>query len=496
MSALDDLRARCAAPLPHPDAEQMQQLGAEVLAWAVRHYATLPEQPVGRHATRAVMESLLRRPAPETGQDFADLLDEFTRVIAPHAVRTNHPRFLAFIPAAPTFLSVLGDFLASACNFFDGVWAEAAGPAQVELVILDWFKEWLGLPPEAGGLLTGGGSEATLTALVAARARLTFAQRTRAILYVAEQRHWSVDRAAYILGFAPEQVRPVPADVDFRMQPNALAACVAADRARGLFPWAVVANAGTTNTGAVDPLADLAALCRNEHLWLHVDAAYGWAAVLDPAEGRVLAGIGTADSVTLDPHKWFAQPYEVGCVLVRDGRLLHEAFSLRPDYMQDVAPADDEINFCDHGLALTRRFRALKVWMSVQALGLGWFRRLVAHCCALAELSQALLEEAGFEVLSPRRLSIVCFRYRPALDCDEAALDALNLCIIDAVRATERAFLSSTRLRGRVAIRFCFVNWRTTTADVEEVLALLRAAGKELSAGLGHSRPPGRERPG
>jgi glutamate/tyrosine decarboxylase-like PLP-dependent enzyme len=191
--------------------------------------------------------------------------------------------------------------------------------------------------------------------------------------------------------------------------------------------------------------------------------------------------------VTLDPHKWLAQTFEAGGLLVRDGRLLARAFTLRPDYMQDVEPADDEINFADHGLALTRRFRALKVWLSLKVLGVGWFRALVDRGCRLAELGQGLLEEAGtFEVLSPRQLSIVCFRYVPAGfaaggEEGEAFLDRLNRDLIDAVRQTGRAFLSSTRLGGRVAIRFCFVNWRTTTADVEEVVRLLGTLGQELA---------------
>jgi glutamate/tyrosine decarboxylase-like PLP-dependent enzyme len=264
---------------------------------------------------------------------------------------------------------------------------------------------------------------------------------------------------------------------------------VARDRQAGLLPWAVVANAGATNTGTVDPLDALADLCARERLWLHVDAAYGWTAALTPEGRSLLAGIGRADSVTLDPHKWLAQPFEVGGLLVRDGRLLARAFALRPDYMQDVEPAPDEVNFADHGLALTRRFRALKVWLSLKVLGVGWYRELVAHCCRLAELGQALLEGAGvFEVLSPRQLSIVCFRYVPAGlrargDADEQRLDRLNLALIDAIRATGRAFLSSTRLRGRVALRVCFVNWRTTAADVEEVVRLLERLGAELAPG-------------
>jgi glutamate/tyrosine decarboxylase-like PLP-dependent enzyme len=203
-------------------------------------------------------------------------------------------------------------------------------------------------------------------------------------------------------------------------------------------------------------------------------------------EKRGLAGIERADSITLDPHKWFGQPFEAGCVLIREGRRLAQTFTMRPDYMQDVEPAPEEVNFADRGLALTRRFRALKLWFSIKVLGVAWFRSLVAHGCRLAELSQALLEQSpGFEIISPRQLSIVCFRYvppnfQPAGEGDQEQLDRLNLAIIEKVTLTGRAFLSSTRLHGRVALRLCFVNWRTTAADVEEVVRLLREVGERL----------------
>ncbi|HKB41462.1 MAG TPA: aminotransferase class V-fold PLP-dependent enzyme [Gemmataceae bacterium] len=488
-SSLDELRDRCAAPLPHPDAEQMQALGRQALDWVVRHLATLPDQAVGQTASRAELEALLRCPAPESGHDFAAVLREFEEKVTAHAFRPNHPRFLAFIPSAPSFLSVLGELLCAGTNFFGGVWLEAAGPSQVELLVLDWFKEMLGYPPEARGILTSGGSEANLTALVTAREPLSFDERARAVVYVTEQRHWSVDRAARVMGLHPDQVRPVPADEQFRLRPEALAALVRRDRDGGKRPWAVVANAGATNTGAVDPLTALADLCRQERLWLHVDAAYGWVATLVPEGRKLLEGIGAADSLTLDPHKWFGQTFEAGCVLVRDGRLLARAFTMRPEYMQDVEPAEDEINFADHGIALSRRFRALKIWLSVQVLGMGWFRRLVERCCLLAELGQRLLERAGcFEVLSPRELSIVGFRHVPPGFVGQGAaadeqLDALNLALVEALRVTGRAFLSSTRLRGKVALRFCFVNWRTTATDVEEVVALLCDLGNRLASG-------------
>jgi glutamate/tyrosine decarboxylase-like PLP-dependent enzyme len=290
-----------------------------------------------------------------------------------------------------------------------------------------------------------------------------------------------------ILGFRADQVRSLGADNGYRLPLAQLTSWIATDRAGGRLPWAVVANGGATNNGAVDPLADIADICVRENLWFHVDAAYGWTAVLTD-EGRTLfAGIERADSVTLDPHKWLAQTFEAGCALVRDGRRLTETFSMRPEYMQDVAPGEDEVNFADRGVALTRRFRALKIWLSIKVLGVSWYRRLVEHCFRLADLGQALLEQARcFEILSPRRLSIVCFRYVPAGlkardDQDEQRLNELNLRLIDAVRATGRAFLSSTSLRGRVAIRFCFINWRTTTADVEEIVELVRTLGEQLS---------------
>jgi glutamate/tyrosine decarboxylase-like PLP-dependent enzyme len=432
------------------------------------------------------MEALLREPPPESGSDFVQVLAEFETRVTPYAMRTNHPRFLAFIPGAPSDLAVLGDLLCAGTNFFCGVWLEASGPAQVEIVVLDWFKKFLGCPPEACGILTSGGSEANLIALVVARDQFTVEQRGQGVLYVTEQRHWSIDRAARIIGLLPDQLRPVPADEQFRLQPAALARAVAADRAAGRLPWVVVANAGATNSGVVDPLDALADFCQAERLWLHVDAAYGWPAVLTPAGQAALAGIGRADSITLDPHKWFAQTFEAGGVLVRDGALLGRTFAHLPDYMQDVAPADDEISFADHGLALTRRFRALKIWLSVKVLGVRWFRDLVAHCCRLADLAQALLERApDFEVLSPRQLSIVCFRWRPPGftvrdDQDEQYLDRLNRELLDRLRATGRAFLSSTRLHGRLALRLCFVNWRTTAADVEETLQLVREIGASL----------------
>ncbi len=289
------------------------------------------------------------------------------------------------------------------------------------------------------------------------------------------------------MGLRADQVHALAVDGSFELAPATLLDAITRDRGAGLYPWAVVANAGATSTGAVDPLDALADVCSRERLWFHVDAAYGWSAVLTDEGQTALQGIHRADSVTLDPHKWLAQTYEAGCVLVRDGPLLARTFAMNPAYMQDVGAGEDEVNFADRGLALTRRFRALKVWLSLRVLGLGWFRQLVRHGLDLARLAEGLLRQhPEFEILAPRRLSVVCYRYVPRAMPGTAAerdglLDQLNLRLIDAVRATGRAFLSSTRLHGRVALRFCFINWRTTTADVDEVIELLRQLGSQLA---------------
>jgi aromatic-L-amino-acid decarboxylase len=378
--------------------------------------------------------------------------------------------------------------LCAGTNFFAGVWLEAAAPTQIEIIVLDWLKEFLGYPREADGILTGGGSEANLTALVAAREQLSFADRQRAMIYVADQRHWSIDRAAKIAGLRPDQLQSIPEDEGFRLRSSALEPAFQRDRAAGRLPWLLVANAGATNTGSVDALDELADICRRESLWFHVDAAYGWSAMLDPDERAVLKGIDRADSLTLDPHKWFGQCFEAGCVLIRRPGQLARTFTLRPEYMQDVEPRHDEINFADHGLALTRRFRALKIWLSIKSLGTDWYRSLVRHCCRLAELAELSLRGHGsFEILCERRLSIVCFRFVPprwkvASEEDQQRLDVLNLRILDDLRASGKAFLSSTRLRGRVALRFCFVNWRTTATDVEVVIGLLAELASQLAS--------------
>jgi glutamate/tyrosine decarboxylase-like PLP-dependent enzyme len=455
------------------DPETMRRMGYAVVDVLVRRLSTLDEQPAWRAATRAEMEARLRQGPPDSPQPFEAILDHLVRDVLEFAGRIDHPRFVAFVPTSPTWPSILADFLAVGFNIFQGTWLESAGPSEVELIVLDWFREWLGLPPGTSGLLLSGGSAANLTALVVARQARLGGPDPGAVIYASDQVHSSVERAAAVLGFGRERVRLLPADEGFRLRPEALAAAVEADTAAGLRPFLAVANAGATSTGAIDPLGRVADVCAARGLWLHVDAAYGGFAVLTERGKAWLDGIGRADSVTLDPHKWLFQSYEAGCLLVREGGLLREAFRVAPHYLQDTALAGeaDEVNFGERGIQLTRMARALKVWVSLKHFGVPAFRQAIDTGLDLAlEAEERIRASPELELLSPARLGVVAFRRRPSGIDDEARLERLNAALLGRVLDSGLAMVSSTRIRGAYALRLCIMNFRTRAEDVHRIL--------------------------
>ncbi|HKG93574.1 MAG TPA: pyridoxal-dependent decarboxylase [Gemmatimonadaceae bacterium] len=467
------------------DHDTMRRLGRRVADVVAEHLATLREQPVRAAAPRGETRGRIGGPPPERGTDFETLLARLRADVFPLHAREPHPGFMGFVPGCPTFPGVLGDWLATGHNFFAGVWTVAAGPNEVEMTVLDWMRGWLGMPAGAGGILTSGGSAATLTAIVAARhAAIHAAPREigRLALYTSEQAHSSVERAAWIAGVPREQVAAIPTDDDYCLRVDALAEAVWRDREAGLIPFAVVATAGTTNTGAVDPLGEVADLCEREGLWMHVDAAYAGFAALTGRGRAALAGIERAHSITLDPHKWLFVPFECGCLLARDPRALGAAYRVTPEYLRDVerAPEDQEVNFADYGGQLTRYARALKVWLAVSYFGTDAIAAEIERGIARAELAERLVRaEPALEVLSPARLAVLCFRAR-GWGQEGAELDALNERINARVNATGRFLISSTRLRGAFSMRICPLGFRTTDDDIRAVVAaVLRAAGEE-----------------
>lgn len=463
------------------DPEEMRRSGYRVVDVIVDRWANLRDGPAWRGAAREVTEPLLHGPPPESGQPLEPLLETILRDVMPLAGRIDHPRFLAFIPSSPSWASVLASFLVSGFNVFQGTWLESSGPSQIEVTVTDWFREWLGYPRSAGGLFTSGGSAANLIALVAAREA---ADNPRSgTVYVSEQTHASAVRAARIAGIDNTRVRHLPVDADFRILPSGLREAVRRDRRDGFTPFCVIANAGTTNTGAIDPLAEIAHVAGEEGLWHHIDAAYGGFAVLDPDTRPLLAGLELGDSISLDPHKWFFQPYETGCLMVRDVTKLEAAFRMLPEYLQDADWGPEHVNFCDRGLQLTRIFRALRVWLSVQRYGLGTHRREIARAIELARRTEERIrDEAELELLAPQSLGVVCFRYvgRPA--AAPHRLDELNREVQNRIVQSGVAMLSSTRLGREFSLRFCILNTRTTAADVDLAIDEILRTGRELNA--------------
>ena len=396
------------------DPETMRRLGYQTVDLLVDRWVGLREQPVLRRGTPTELARRLNGSPPAGPQSFEGILEQLGSDVLPFVSHNDHPAFFAYIPGCGTWPGVLGDLVASACNIEASSWVQAAGPSQVELVVLGWFKQWIGYPEQAAGVLVSGGSAANLTALACAREALLGAMSDQVVAYLSDQAHSSMARAARVLGFRPNQVRVLPVDDGYRMRPEALAAAMAADLRAGRRPLFVAANAGATSTGAVDPLPELAALCRERGVWFHVDAAYGGFAALTERGRRWLAGMELADSVTLDPHKWLYQPFECGCLLVRAGQRLGEAFRIQPDYLKDTEAAELEVNFSDLSMQLSRTSRALKLWMSLRYFGLDAFRAAIDRSIDLALFAQAHIEaSAQLELLTPAKLGVVCYRRRP-----------------------------------------------------------------------------------
>jgi len=450
------------------DPQTMRELGYRTVDLLVERLERERGGPPLRRATPAEMRERLHGPPPEQPEPFDEILERLERDVLPFASRDGHPRFFGFVPFAGTWPGALGDLVASGSNLYAGSWMESAGASQVELEVLGWFKDWIGYPPDAAGSLVSGGSAGNITALACAREALAGPMRDDLVLYVSDQAHSSIARAARMLGFRPEQVRVLPSDERFRLAPETLGAAITADVARGLTPFCAVAQGGATNTGSVDSLEGLAEVCREHGAWLHVDAAYGgFAALADPG---LLPGLAHADSVTLDPHKWLYQPFECGCVLVRDGQALRDAFEILPDYLRDAEADAEEVNFCDLGLQLTRSARALKIWVSLRYFGLEAFRQAIRRSLEVAAAAARRVEESQtLELMASPSLGIVCFRRG---DLDEAA----NAGLVSALERSGTGLISTTRLHGHFALRMCVLNHQSTPEDVEAVLAFLETA--------------------
>ena len=445
----------------------------------VAHVDSLPAQPSADVGGGAELARSLFEPLPESGRPVEEILDLLFQRVIPKSFNTAGPGYLAYIPGGGLPQSAVADLIAGSTNRYVGVFAAAPGLAQLESNVIRWFCDLAGLPAAARGILASGGSLATFSAVVAARRDRLPQDFLDGTIYVSEQTHHAIQKAAILAGFPEDRVREIPADERFRIRTDALTRTITADRLAGRKPFLLVGNAGTTNTGAVDDLAALADIAAREGLWFHVDAAYGGFFLLTAEGRRLLAGIEKADSIVLDPHKGLFVPYGAGALLVRDGETLKRAHALSAEYMPEM---QDDADFTDFNLIspeLSRDFRGLRIWLPIQMHGIGPFRANLEEKLALARwASERLKEIPGIEMVAEPQLSILAFRrVRPGADGE--ALDAENRRMLERINARKRVYLTGTMVGGRFAIRICVLSFRTHRDRMEQALEDIRAAVAE-----------------
>jgi glutamate/tyrosine decarboxylase-like PLP-dependent enzyme len=477
------------------DADRARDFGGRIIEIWAELIERLPSMPVGTHATAAEVRAAVTRPVPDEPLPVEELIAALRTLTFENATYTGHPAFMAYISGAGTVPAAAADLLAAALNQNLGGWRLSPGATEIELHLGRWFAGRLGLPEGAGGYVTSGGAMAAFVALKAARdAKAGWAIRdlgTRAgpplTIYASAQVHDVNTRAADMLGLGRDAVRVVPCDDQLRMRVDALRSAIARDVRTGHTPIAVVATAGTVSTGAIDPLDEIADVCAQFGLWLHVDGAYGGVAALTDALRPLFRGIERADSVALDPHKWLYTPHSGGAIVVRDMRSLADAFAIEPSYVHDDKELTGRgVDFYTLGPQFSRGFHALKIWVSLLAHGWSAYERRIAHDVALAKyLYERTAASPDLEPVGPApELSIACFRYVPReLRGDPTAepyLNKLNERLMAELQLGGRVFPSNAVLDGRFALRACIVNFRTEAVDIDTLIAQSVEIGEAL----------------
>ena len=479
-------------PVPSPDlpSHEVHAALSRASAWIERYLEGPGVYPVLSQVAPGDVARQLPASPPDDGEPLDQILDDFERVLLPGVTHWNHPAFFAYFANSAPAAGVLGEMLTAALNVNAMLWKTSPAATELEERALDWLRQMMGLGPGWFGIINDTASTTTLLALAAAReARADLEIRQRGLagrpelpvlrMYLSEQANLSVDKAIITLGIGVDNCVHIPVDGAYRMRVDALAEAIAADRAAGRLPLAVIATAGTTGTGSVDPVPAIAELCEREHIWLHVDAAYAGSAAVVPEFRGVLDGVERADSLVVNPHKWLFTPMDLSAMYTRRPDVLKRAFSLVPEYV-DTAKRDEVVNLMDYGVALGRRFRALKLWMVIRAFGVkGIVDRLRAHIALAGEFAMWVENDPDWVLAGPQMFSLVCFRYAPA-SVPPAGADALNQRILDRVNASGRAYLSHTRVDGRLVLRLAIGNLRTERSHVAGAWSLLQSAAREI----------------
>jgi len=448
------------------DPEELRRLGHWVVDRTVEHLATLRERPAISVSDEAALRAALGGPVPRSGAPLEEGLALLADVALENQQHGDHPRYFARVPGPSSHVAVLGEWLATGMQAIASSWGGGSGTATLEVVALDWLRDALGLAPGSEGVLQSGGSMASTVALATARA-----ENGAGVLYLSDQTHSSIRRAALVLGWSPDDIRVLPTDEHQRISPDVLRAAMEADAAAGRHPAIVVATAGTTNTGAVDDIPAIADLCAVHGAWLHVDGAYGGPAAL-AADRNGIQGLERADSFVLDPHKWLFQPYDVACVWVARPGALYRTFAMHPEYLRD---AQGGVDLHNRSLELTRRSRAAKLWLTLRTYGIDALVQAVERGIALAEVAQDAVEsDARLELVTPASLGVVTFAVRGLSDEGHVRTAA-------ELTADGFAAATSTVLSGRTVLRLCTINPRTTEDDVRQTVHRLATIGSALA---------------
>ncbi|MDX6533195.1 MAG: aromatic-L-amino-acid/L-tryptophan decarboxylase [Gaiellales bacterium] len=468
---------------PGPTRQELRDALVEASDWVASYLREVGDRPVLPKVAPGEIERRLPAAAPAEGESLGEILADFDSLILPGITHWNHPSFFAYFATTGSGPGIVGELLASALNANAMLWRTSPAATELEQVTVRWVLQMLGMPEGWFGQITDTASTSTLLALAAAREAAGLDIRRRGMagrddlaplrVYTSAEAHSSVEKACIVLGIGQEGLTKIPVDEQFRMRPDLLARAIEADRAEGVRPVAVVATVGTTSTTSVDPVPEIAEVCAANDLWLHVDAAYGGAAGLVESHRHLLAGVEAADSMVFNPHKWMFTPVDCSLLYTAHPETLRAAFSVVPFYLTSGEP--DVVNLMDYGIALGRRFRALKLWMVIRAYGRDGLAELVGGHIELARRLAGEVESApGWELLAPVPFSTVCFRAHPEGVDDEAELDRLNERLVERVNASGIAFVSHTKVAGRFAIRMAIGNIATTWEHVERAWAELK----------------------
>jgi aromatic-L-amino-acid/L-tryptophan decarboxylase len=465
---IEQLRAEIAAlreaasPL-EPDSASRRTLGRQALDHALAYWDEVETAPSNRPWSE-VFSQRLDPEFTEEGRDPAAVLDYVGACIEAPGFATTSPRFMAYIPGGGVPYAAFGDLIAATSNKYSGFASASPGAVRIENACTAWLASVVGYPHEAAGTLTSGGSMANLTAVVAAREARD--PEGGGAVYVTRFAHYCIDKALHIAGRGRSPKRVVATDDKYRMSVEALEQALEEDRRNGIRPWIVIASAGTVDTGAIDPLPEIAEVCRRYGAWLHVDGAYGGLFALCD-EGRALRGIEQADSVALDPHKTLFLPYGTGAVVVRDGRLLQEAFSASGEYIRPLGESEVGPSPADLSPELTRHFRALRLWLPLQMAGIAAFRAAQSEKLALARYFHARLSQIdGFDPGPSPDLSVVAFRYLPR----NGDVDAFNERLMSHIQQEGRVMMSGTRIDGSYRLRCAILSFRTHLEHVDDAI--------------------------